>query len=86
MPDFCNRRHPFHYVTALCVLAKMGIDIDTVDILAVGEYENYRGEIQTQSPKPGAAITDDTRIVLKVGYPSAVDYLQIGRASCRERV
>jgi hypothetical protein len=75
MPDFCSRRHPFHYVTALCVLAKMGIDVDTVDILAVGEYENYRGEIQTQSPQPGAAITDDTRIVLKVGYPSAVDYL-----------
>ncbi len=75
MPDFCSRRHPFHYATALSVLAKMGVEINKVDILAVGEYENYRGEIQTQSPKAGATISDNTRIVLKVGYPSAVDYM-----------
>lgn len=75
MPDFCSRRHPFHYATALSVLAKVGVSIDSIDILAVGEYENYRGEIQKQSPEPGAVITDDTRIMLKVGYPSAVDYV-----------
>jgi len=75
MPDFCSRRNPFHYTTALSVLAKNGVDINRIDIFAVGEYENYRGEIQKQSPKPGTAIEDDTRIVLKVGYPSAVDYM-----------
>lgn len=75
MPDFCNRRNPFHYITALCVLAKMGVDVNRVDILAVGEYENYRGEIQFQAPEPGTVLNDDARIVLKVGYPSAVDYM-----------
>jgi len=75
MPDFCNRRYPFHYVTALIILAKIGIDVNSIDILAVGEYENYRGEIQKQNPKPGTVITDDSRIVLEVGYPSAVDYM-----------
>jgi hypothetical protein len=75
MPDFCNRRHPLHYVTALNILMKMGVDINQVDILAVGEYENYKGEVHHQSPPPGAPLNKDTRIVLKVGFPSAVDYM-----------
>ncbi len=45
MPDFCNRRYPFHYTTAISVLAKMGVDVNDIDILAIGTYENYRGEI-----------------------------------------
>ncbi|MEW5992960.1 MAG: type VI secretion system baseplate subunit TssG [Candidatus Zixiibacteriota bacterium] len=75
MPDFCNRHNPFHFVTALSVLEKMGIDTSRVDILAVGEYENYRGEVRTQKPGPGTVIRDDTPLALEVGYPSAVDYM-----------
>lgn len=75
MPDFCRRRYPFHYTTALNVLMGMGVDVNCVDILAVGEYENYRGEIQQQVPSAGTPLKEDTRIVLKVGYPSAVDYM-----------
>lgn len=75
MPDFCNRRHPFHYTTALDLLLHMGVDLERVDILAVGEYENYKGEIREQQPSPDSEINARSRIVLKIGYPSAVDQL-----------
>lgn len=75
MPDFCGRKSPFHYVTALNTLAKMGIDPNRVDILAVGEYWNYRGEVIEQTPAPGTAIDENTRIRLEVGHTSAVDYM-----------
>lgn len=73
MPDFCNRRAPFHFTTALMALMKLGVDIDRVNVLAVGEYENYRGEVREQEPDPGTSISERTRITLKVGYWSAVD-------------
>ncbi len=75
MPDFCNRRFPFHYTTALCFLMKLGVDISQVDILAFGEFENYKGEILGQEPEPGQVLTGDTRIRLKVGFQSAVDFM-----------
>jgi hypothetical protein len=75
MPDFCSRQFPFHYVTALNTLKKMGVDIDNIDILAAGEFENYKGEVREQSPDAGTILTDETRIMLKVGFPSAVDYM-----------
>lgn len=75
MPDFCSRRFPFHYTTALNVLAKMDVDINRIDLLAVGEYENYKGEVNEQSPAPGAVLKEDTQITLKVGYPSVVDFM-----------
>jgi hypothetical protein len=75
MPDFCNRRNPFHYVTALNLLSGMGIDIDNISILAEGEYENYKGEIRSQEPKPGTTINNQTRITLVVGFSSAVDFM-----------
>jgi hypothetical protein len=75
MPDFCSRRTPFHYTTALNTLAKVGVDISRVDILAVGEYENYKGEVRAQHPQPGTAIDSHTRVVLEIGYPSPVDYM-----------
>ncbi len=75
MPDFCNRQHPFHYVTALNLLAQMGIDIERVQILAIGEYENYKGEVRTQKPAAESPLTKDMEIVLEVGYPGAVDQL-----------
>ena len=75
MPDFCSRRHPFHVVTALSVLKQMGIEIRNVDILAVGEFENYRGEVRQQKPGPGTELGDNTKIMLEVGCVSAVDYL-----------
>ncbi len=75
MPYFCNRRFPFHYTTALCVLMKMGLDITQVDILAIGEFENYKGEVLEQEPAPGRVITAETTVRLKVGYPSAVDFM-----------
>jgi len=75
MPDFCNRDYPFHYETALNLLMKMGVDINRVSILAVGEYENYKGEVLAQVPAPNTAIRSDTKIELEVGYPGAVDQL-----------
>ncbi len=73
MPDFCNRRHPFHYTTALNILRLLEVDLDRVALLAAGEYENYRGEIREQDPSPGVTLTSTTPITLKVGYPSAID-------------
>ncbi len=75
MPDFCSRRNPLHYITALSVLERLGIDTDRVDLLAVGEYENYRGEIRSQKPAPGTPISEDAPLALEVGHPSAVDYM-----------
>jgi hypothetical protein len=75
MPDFCNRDYPFHFATALNLLIKMGVDINRVEILAVGEYENYKGEVREQNPKPGSPLQSNTKITLSIGYPSVVDQL-----------
>lgn len=75
MPDLCHRRCPFHYATALDLLMIMGVDMARIDILAVGEYQNYKGEVLGQEPAPGAPIYDDTHIKLKVGAFSAVDWM-----------
>nr|MBN2276496.1 type VI secretion system baseplate subunit TssG [candidate division Zixibacteria bacterium] len=75
MPDFCSRRSPMHYTTALNILMKMGVSLSRVEILAVGEYENYRGEVNQQEPDPGTPVDSKTRIVLKIGYPSPVDQM-----------
>jgi len=73
MPDLTNRRTASHYTTALNALLKLGVDLNKVDLIAVGEFENYRGEIREQEPKPGTELGPNTKITLKVGYPSAVD-------------
>jgi hypothetical protein len=73
MPDFVNRRAPFHYSTALNTLAKLGVDLSTVDIFAAGEFENYKGEIREQDPAAGTAVGPTTKITLKIGFPSAID-------------
>lgn len=75
MPDFCNRKVPFHYATALNILMKMGIDINRVDLLAAGPYENYKGQIRSQEPSAGERIESDTRIRLRVGFSAPVDYM-----------
>ena len=75
MPDFCNRRHPFHYTTALNILRLLEVDLNRVVLLAAGEYENYKGEIREQDPPPGATLGSDTPITLKVGYSSAIDQM-----------
>jgi hypothetical protein len=75
MPDFCNRQFPFHYTTALNILMKMGIDICKVNILANGEYENYKGEVREQNPAAGTEVGMSTKITLKIGLSSAVDYM-----------
>jgi hypothetical protein len=75
MPDFCSRRYPFHYATALNMLAKMGVDINRVNILADGTSENYKGEVHQQAPAPGTPIDEHTQITLNVGYTSAVDFM-----------
>ena len=75
MPDFCHRDYPFHYETALNLLMKMGLDINRVRLLAVGEYENYKGEVLAQNPAPNTPVRNDTRIELQVGYPGVVDQL-----------
>jgi len=90
MPDFCNRYRPIHFLTALHVLKKAGLNLDNVQIMAVGEFENYRGEIQAQEPAPGTPVKGNTKIVLQIGYPSAVDFMPYqffyGLAGLTERV
>ncbi|UCD62532.1 MAG: type VI secretion system baseplate subunit TssG [Candidatus Zixiibacteriota bacterium] len=75
MPDFCSRRHPFHFTTALNTLDKLGLDVSKVDIIALGEFENYKGEIREQDPKPGTPLDKRTKVTLKVGFSSAVDQM-----------
>ncbi len=75
MPDFCSRRHPFHYTTALNILRQMGLDITKINLLAVGKYENYKGEVRAQDPEPGKEISRDSKITLEIGNSSAVDYM-----------
>ena len=48
---------------------------EQIDILAVGEYQNYRGEILRQEPEAGEDVRYDTRIKLEVGFYSAVDQM-----------
>lgn len=73
MPDLGNRRTPVHFTTALNLLRIAGVDPDQINLLAVGEYQNYRGEVQHQEPAAGAEIGPQTRITLTIGYFSAVD-------------
>lgn len=73
MPDLCHRRTPVHFATALNLLRISGVDLNQVNILAVGEYQNYKGEVQHQEPSPGAAVGPSTRVTLTIGYFSAVD-------------
>jgi hypothetical protein len=75
MPDFTGRDFRFGYMTALNTLANLGVDLNRVNIKAVGTIENYRGEIHFQDPEPGEELTGSTLITLEVGEASAVDYL-----------
>ncbi len=74
MPDLCSRRHPFHYTTALNLLAKMGVSPDRVEMIAIGVHENFKGEVRKQTPKPGEPLKS-ARVILEIGYPSAVDMM-----------
>ena len=75
MPNLTDRHHPYHYATALTLLIKLGVDIHSVSIRAVGEHRNYLGEILSQQPAAGQPIDTDTPITLDIGMASAVDYL-----------
>ncbi len=75
MPNLTDRHHPYHFVTALTLLIKLGIDIHRVSVRAVGEHRNYLGEVLAQNPKPGETIENDSVISLDIGMASAVDYL-----------
>ncbi|RKX28577.1 MAG: hypothetical protein DRP47_03955, partial [Candidatus Zixiibacteriota bacterium] len=75
MPDLCNRHFPFHCVTALVLLKKLGVDVTKVQMRSVGCYENYRGEILKQTPSQGTTLTDRVQITLDIGQWSAVDLL-----------
>jgi len=75
MPDFCNRMSPHRVETALNALIRLGVDLNKVEMTAVGEYENYKGEVISQDPVPGTEIGHDTKITLEVGRYSAVDLL-----------
>ena len=75
MPDLCHRKKPMHYATALCILIKLGIDISRINLLASGEYENYKGEIREQDPQPGEVLGEKSEVSLKVGFSSAVDFM-----------
>lgn len=75
MPDLCSRRNRLHIVTALMNLIQLGVSLDRIRLLAAGEQENYRGEIHEQEPVPGTPLTATTEVVLKVGFPSAIDQM-----------
>jgi len=75
MPDFCNRLKPTHFATALNTLTRLGINTRDVYLVAIGRYQNFRGEIQEQSPSPGTELDRRTEIRLEVGFSSAVDQL-----------
>ncbi|MBD3258805.1 hypothetical protein GF377_10255 [candidate division GN15 bacterium] len=75
MPNLVNRKAPMDYVAALVLLARLGVDLNRIEILAAGEYENYKGEIRSQTPEPGEPIGPDTQVALEVGFPSAVDQM-----------
>ena len=75
MPDLTGRRYRFHYVTAVNLLDVMGVPLENILVRAVGRYENYRGEVRTQDPEPGAPLDSRTIITLEAGCDSAVDYM-----------
>ncbi|MBU0983100.1 MAG: type VI secretion system baseplate subunit TssG [candidate division Zixibacteria bacterium] len=75
MPNFCDRHQPFHATTALMTLMRLGVDVDTIELLAAGEHENYRGEVREQEPKAGTEIGPGTRIRLHVGCVGVVDHM-----------
>ncbi|HOP07513.1 MAG TPA: type VI secretion system baseplate subunit TssG [candidate division Zixibacteria bacterium] len=75
MPDLTSRRHKYHFVTALNLLFKLGVSLDRVELLADGEYQNYRGEIVSQEPTKGTPIDRNDTIKLRVGFRSAVDFM-----------
>ncbi|UCC43991.1 MAG: type VI secretion system baseplate subunit TssG [Candidatus Zixiibacteriota bacterium] len=75
MPQFCDRKFPFRYTVALNILGRMGVSLDRVDLLALGTHENYKGEILGQEPEPGTPLNSDTRITLRVGKASSVDFM-----------
>lgn len=75
MPDLISRRAHLHYITALNELARLGVDMTRIELLAVGEHQNYRGEVHEQSPAPGTELRPDTKVRLHIGYPSAADML-----------
>ncbi len=75
MPDFCDRHKPFHYSTAINLLMTLGVDPDTISIMAVGKHENYKGEVRNQLPTPGTRLTARTDVRLEIGFSSAVDQM-----------
>ena len=75
MPDFLGGRYRFHYLTAINLLESMGVPLGDIRLRAEGEYENYRGEIRSQDPAPGAAIPPGSIVTLHVGCESAVDFM-----------
>ena len=66
MPDLCNRRLPYHCVTALVLLKKLGVNVTEINMRAVGCYENYRGEVLKQSPEPGTPLTPGVSVSLDI--------------------
>lgn len=75
MPEFCSRRTPYHYVTAIVLLMRLGVQLGNIELLAEGEYENYKGEVLSQEPASGSPLKKDTRVALHIGMSSAVDYM-----------
>lgn len=75
MPDLTNRRNRIHYLTAINLLEIAGVPARNVNIKAVGEYENYRGEIRSQDPGAGEPVGPDTIVTLEIGISSAVDFM-----------
>lgn len=75
MPELCSRRTPYHYLTAVMLLMRLGVKLGNIELLAEGEYQNYRGEVLSQEPAPGAPLKKEARVSLRIGMSSAVDYM-----------
>ena len=75
MPDFTSSRRRTHYLTAIGMLSNMGVPLHSINIRAMGRYENYRGEIHSQDPPAGTPVGPGSLVTLEIGVSSLVDYM-----------
>lgn len=75
MPNLVSPQARMTFVQALLALKQSGVEWENVRLFSSGTFENYRGEVLKQEPKPNTEITPDTQITLWVGFPSLFDAL-----------
>ena len=75
MPDLVNPQARIDFVQALLTLKQCGVEWKNMRLFASGTFENYRGEVVKQEPKPKTEITPSTQVTLWLGFPSIFDSL-----------